>query len=90
MWKSLHVSILLPLPEPFWWTMSKASILHIPFVKPSILYRNPTRNEPFFPNFRANPFGELPLIREQRTQTNRPTDRQTHNESELNELNEMN
>ena len=32
-----------------------------PSQKPSILYRNRTRNEPFFPNFRANPFGELDL-----------------------------
>ena len=32
-----------------------------PSQKPSILYRNRTRNEPFFLNFRENPFGELDL-----------------------------
>ena len=33
--------------------------LETPSQKPSILYRNRTRNEPFLANFRADPFGEL-------------------------------
>ena len=33
--------------------------LETPSQKPSILYRNRTRNEPFLADFRADPFGEL-------------------------------
>ena len=40
---------------------SSFGLLETPSQKPSILYRNRTRNEPFLANFRADPFGELDL-----------------------------
>ena len=58
-WNRKNMSVFRPVSGygPAW--LAGIDWLETPSQKPSILYRNQTKNEPFSANFREDPFGEL-------------------------------